>query len=143
MEFSKCRFCGAPIRWERTKKGNWMPCEPGAIYYTPDRSGDIYVLTNSGNVIKARKGAEPGQPTYVGFIPHWAVCTKSKAGLERKRRIDGERKAAAIRRKKEAQKAKEEAEIIRKAEEINERYRQEQRQKQLSFLPDDFIGWGK
>lgn len=143
MEFSKCKFCGAPICWEKTKNGNWMPCKPGAIYYTPDRDGNIYVLTKSGNVIKARRGTEPGQPVYVGFIPHWSVCQESKAGRERKRRIDAERKAAEFRRKQEEQKAKEEAEIMRKVEEINKRYNQEQQQKQLSFLPDNFIGWVK
>nr|DAO93706.1 MAG TPA: DnaK suppressor protein [Caudoviricetes sp.] len=138
----KCRDCGAPIIWERTKNKNPIPCNPKALYYIPDREGDIYVLTNSGEVIKAREGIEQGEVARVGVVPHFATC---KARKPQKKKIklkheDIAEKAKEYRRKREAAKAEEEARIAKRCAEIQAAYEESQRIKQLSLLPDDFIG---
>lgn len=136
----KCRDCGSPIRWERTKNKNPIPCNPKAIYYTPDRQGDIYILTNSGEVVKAREGTEPGEITRVGFIPHFATCKARKPQKKKIKHEDIAEKAKEYRRKQEAAKAEEEARIAKRCAEIQAAYEESQRIKQLSLLPDDFIG---
>ena len=142
-KISKCRECGAPIRWERTKNNNPIPCNPKAIYYTPDRDGNLYVLTNSGEVVKAREGTEPGAITRVGFIPHFATCKVKKRKTAKPRQIDYSAKAEEYRRKKAEAEAAEEERIAKRCAEIQAAYEESQRIKQLSFFPDDYSGWAR
>lgn len=138
---NRCRSCGAPIRFEKTKNGNFMPCNPKALYYIPDREGDIYVLTESGEVIRAREGTEPGVRVRVGFIPHFATCS---AKTKKKRKSTSEKiseNAEKIRKMQEAAREAEEARIAKRCAEVQAEYELSQRVKQLSILPDDFYGW--
>ncbi len=140
-KISKCNGCGAPIRFEYTKNGNKMPCDPKAIYYIPDREGNICVLTNAGEVIKAREGIEPKIKVRVGFIPHFGTCKARKSGKKKPVVTDTAKRAEAYRRKKEAEEAAEQERIARRCAEIDAEYKESQRVKQLSLLPDDFYGW--
>lgn len=139
----KCKHCGKPIVWEVNKNGTPVPCEPGAIYYIPDKEGTLTVLTKSGELVKARKGSEAGSETRVGMIPHFVNCTNFKRYKRSPLYDTIEKNHAAYVKKKEAEKAKEEAEIKKKCEAIYAKRELEKREKQISMLPEDFIGWAR
>ena len=142
-KLGKCKYCGATIRWGKTKNNNHIPCNPKAIYYIPDRDGDIYVLTKTGEVVKAREGSNQGEVTRVGFIPHFATCSAKT----RKKRKSASRtiaeNAEKYRKKRETEQAKEAARIMKRCAEIQAAYEESQRIKQLSFLTDDYSGWAR
>jgi hypothetical protein len=48
-----CRGCGARLKWIKTTRGKWMPCNDTALVY----------------VINEATGA-----MHAGYTPHWATC---------------------------------------------------------------------
>ena len=58
---SKCKGCGAEIIWIKTKAGKSMPCN----------LEKITIVTEQGETI-------------VGYVPHWATCSKANDFKEKK-----------------------------------------------------------
>ena len=49
---SKCRGCGKPIVWMKTKVGRSMPCEPELKFYWLDPAGSQRVINHDGEVVR-------------------------------------------------------------------------------------------
>ena len=67
---SRCKTCGAEIKWIRTKSGKNMPVDAEKVKFVP--GGKNIVVTENGETVRA-KISEYGTET--GYIPHWATCT--------------------------------------------------------------------
>lgn len=81
---SRCRSCGAPIYWIRTRSKNLMPCDEKLIPYKADRKGKDFVVTEEGDVIRCRLEFD-GFPTGMARISHWATCPNAKEHRKPKR----------------------------------------------------------
>lgn len=46
----KCRGCGAPIIWIRTRDGKHMPCNPEVVEIDPAGAKTMCIVTNDGGV---------------------------------------------------------------------------------------------
>lgn len=76
---SRCRACGREIRWIKTARGSWMPCELEAVPYTAEAGGPEKLLTAAGEIVSGRAVQRDGtggaaEVSGVGFRPHWATC---------------------------------------------------------------------
>lgn len=61
---AECRSCGAKIKWIKTLRGKYMPCDPEKV---------TIVTMNTGRVIQ-------------GYIPHWATCPNAANHKKKKRK---------------------------------------------------------
>ena len=80
---SKCKYCGAPIRWVKTINGKTMPCDDKkySLY-----KGDKYTMvTVTGRTVKC--DLEGTDKTFIGFgyVPHWSTCPGAKQAKADKR----------------------------------------------------------
>lgn len=66
----RCKYCGAPISWEKDSKGKSHAVER-TIYYTPDPHGNLLVLTMRGDIVRA---VEDKASDRVGDIMHFPRC---------------------------------------------------------------------
>ena len=73
IRYGICRACGARILWLKTTKGKSMPCDPGAIRFTPGGGPETFV-TVDGKVVRGKRG-NAGE-TY-GHISHFATCPQA------------------------------------------------------------------
>lgn len=73
-EMAICRYCTAPIRFVRTRKGEMLPVDPhpdstgtvAAIELLPGRYGQAYIVTSM----------TPALPGYRTFVTHFATCDR-------------------------------------------------------------------
>ena len=79
MSMSTCRGCGMPIVWIKTASGKPMPCDPEQITYWQKPRGSQKIVTPNGEVISAELSGDPNRATGIGYISHFATCTKSDA----------------------------------------------------------------
>lgn len=71
---SRCRSCGAEIRWIKTFSGKQMPVDAEPVRFFPDGEGrDMFVMKHGAVVSGTRAGIDDDH-TYVGFISHFATC---------------------------------------------------------------------
>ena len=82
---SKCRACGATIRWIRTRTGKSMPCDPQPVPYWLDPRAKGKVVTPAGDVVSCVFMGDMAKATGMGYVPHWATCTKPEMFRERAR----------------------------------------------------------
>ena len=77
-QYDKCKACGAPIIWVKTKDGKHVPCNPEEIEIDPAGAKTMCVVTDDG-------GLEWGSPvnrdslflpdrTVTGRVSHFATC---------------------------------------------------------------------
>jgi len=71
MKRQKCKYCGKYISWERDKHGTLKAVE-GNIYYKPDPTGSLFVLTGSGDIVRAVYDIKSDK---VGAVLHAPRCT--------------------------------------------------------------------
>ncbi len=79
-QFGTCSNCGRQIMWIRTKAGKNMPVDPEMISYRKPEEGKKAaekLITQSGEVICADRD-DSDQAEGVGYISHFATCTKKK-----------------------------------------------------------------
>ena len=69
---SKCRSCGAEIKWIKTFSGKSMPVDNHPIYFSEGGSG-IFV-TDGGAVIHGTECPKNQANARVGYISHFATC---------------------------------------------------------------------
>lgn len=77
---SKCKHCGAEIKWIRTTAGKRMPCDPDPVPYRYQLGGKERIVTSNGEVLPCVTGVAPEEAEGVGYLPHWASC---KGGIVR------------------------------------------------------------
>ena len=82
-EFGTCRGCGAQIIWIKTASGKSMPCDPKIVDYWEKEKAIGKVVTPSGEVLSCDFEGEQDKVTGIGYISHFATC--SKAAIFRKR----------------------------------------------------------
>jgi len=68
---SKCRSCGAEIRWLKTPGGKNMPCDP--VKVNGDGSVERLRLVRDDGSIASNPG-----PEISGYVPHWATCPSAE-----------------------------------------------------------------
>jgi hypothetical protein len=73
---SKCRSCGAEIKWIKTVAGKNMPCDPERKAYWLIEGARASIVTEMGEVIGAYTdcGEGAGEPDGYGYISHFATC---------------------------------------------------------------------
>ena len=69
---SKCKTCGAEIKWIRTFSGKAMPVDACPILFTEGGNG-IFV-TDGGAVIHGTRCVKGQANMRVGYISHFATC---------------------------------------------------------------------
>ena len=78
---SRCKSCGAEIKWIKTASGKSMPCDAKPISYRIDTHyGNLTLITPDGRVAKGVY--DPGSDK-IGYVSHFATCPN--AGLHRRR----------------------------------------------------------
>jgi hypothetical protein len=79
----KCRGCGAPIIWIRTRDGKHMPCNPEVVEIDPAGAKTMCIVTNDGGV----EWGSPVTPDSLfgdmgqvvrGRASHFATCPEAK-----------------------------------------------------------------
>ena len=75
--FGVCKNCGRQVMWIKTKAGKNMPVNPQFINYLEVSGGRERIVTYDGRVVAGER-CEPEESKYVGYISHFATCTKSR-----------------------------------------------------------------
>jgi len=75
MSNIRCRACGQPITWMKTKTGKSMPCDVGLVPYWECEGGTQRVLTHSGELVRCELTGNLDDITGHGRTPHWGNCT--------------------------------------------------------------------
>ena len=73
---TRCRYCGADIVFIRTRAGRLMPCDATVRTYWQQRGGRVKIVTPDGDVVSAELDGDPEHATGIGYIPHFATCTR-------------------------------------------------------------------
>ena len=73
QRYGTCKGCGVQVLWIQTTAGNWMPCNPEAVFFTPGGGPETFV-TPRGKVERGKR-SRGGQ---CGYISHFATCPESK-----------------------------------------------------------------
>lgn len=74
---SKCRSCGAPVKWVSTATGKKMPVNEGLIFVLPDTEGDTTIVSRDGMVVKGRLVMAGTDGAVQGNISHFATCPQA------------------------------------------------------------------
>ncbi len=72
---ANCRDCDAPLKFIKSKKGKWLPCNPEEVELDEVAEGTMVVLED-GDFFDVKPGAY--QPGDTGFVPHWKTCPKAE-----------------------------------------------------------------
>lgn len=75
---SKCRSCGAPVRWVKTRTGALMPIDEA-----PDPAGNVGIDKEGVAVILAREKLKQGWGGLL-YRSHFATCPNAKQHRRRK-----------------------------------------------------------
>lgn len=73
-ESSKCRSCGKPIVWMKTKAGKNMPCDEALVLYWADEQGKDTVINHAGEAVRCSLTGANELLSGLGRVPHWATC---------------------------------------------------------------------
>lgn len=75
-ENPKCRSCGKPIVWMKTKAGKNMPCDKDLVLYREDEKGKDTVINHAGEVVRCSFQGDKALLVELGRVPHWATCDR-------------------------------------------------------------------
>jgi hypothetical protein len=75
---SKCRSCGAPIKWVNTSLGKKMPVDERLISIMEDPDGDTTVVCQDGMVVKGRLAMTGTDGAIQGHTSHFATCPQAR-----------------------------------------------------------------
>ena len=73
-QISKCKSCGAAIRWKKTMTGKMMPVDYEQIAFYPDSEGKELFVTDGGSVVHGVRAPEEANIVHFGYISHFATC---------------------------------------------------------------------
>lgn len=71
---SKCKYCGAELKWIRTAGGKRMPCDPEPIPYRYQLGARERIVTPNGEVLPCELDIKPEEAEGSGYLPHFATC---------------------------------------------------------------------
>lgn len=82
---TRCRWCGAPIRFIRTVRGKTMPVDAEPVPYVFDANGPNYYLDEEGHLIHGSPLQEgENEETDLGYVSHFATCPAADQARKRK-----------------------------------------------------------
>ena len=76
MTEARCRACGRPIVWMKTKTGKTMPCDAQLKLFWQSEEGSQRVLTHAGELVRCELIGNADESTGLGRTPHWGNCTQ-------------------------------------------------------------------
>ena len=76
---TRCKSCGAPIVWIRTRAGKAMPCDAQRVYIVNRPRGSAKVVTDDGFVLSGDVVTDPAEATVYGHISHFSTCPNADA----------------------------------------------------------------
>lgn len=68
---SKCKSCGAEIKWILTQSGKKMPVDAKPVPYRADPGGSLSLVTMNGRV---ERGVLDLDSDKHGYVSHFATC---------------------------------------------------------------------
>ena len=68
---SKCKSCGAEIKWILTQSGKKMPVDAKPVPYRADPGGSLSLVTMNGRVERGVLDLDSDQ---AGYVSHFATC---------------------------------------------------------------------
>ena len=74
----KCRACGAPISWIKTRSGRVMPVNAMGERYKPEPEGKALFVTKDGRVERGTRYPDRNLNVCIGYISHFATCPKAE-----------------------------------------------------------------
>lgn len=77
--FGHCAGCGKRILWVRTPSGKNMPCNPTLHNYRAIPGGRERIVLPNGEVVSGETEVSPEEADGIGYISHFATCTRAKA----------------------------------------------------------------
>lgn len=77
---SKCKSCGAEIKWILTHSGKKMPVDKRPVPYRTDPSGSLLLVTMNGVVERGTLDLDSGQ---AGYVSHFATCPNANEHRKR------------------------------------------------------------
>lgn len=82
---SKCRSCGAEIKFIKLKSGKWNPVDTQK-HTLIEGDGNEIIITESGEVIHGRFASIDEGANRSGYISHFATCPNANQHRSRKER---------------------------------------------------------
>lgn len=70
----RCRICGEPIRFIRTKKGKPTPVDAAPAYYIPNPNGPALYVLEDGTTARGYPAGDAAEEVSVGYVSHFASC---------------------------------------------------------------------
>ena len=71
---SKCKSCGAEIKWITTVNGKSMPVDAEPVQFHQDPSGTEIFVTDGGAVVRGITAKAGEEGTTTGYNSHFATC---------------------------------------------------------------------
>jgi hypothetical protein len=71
---SRCRGCGARIKWVKTLPGKNMPVNKETVTITPDKKGVVVAVMPDGKVVRGNLTMRGVPGVVTGYISHFATC---------------------------------------------------------------------
>ena len=79
---SKCKSCGAEIKWIKTKSGRAMPVDP-ECHSMFRCDGSAVLITEDGEVIKGELCSFEQGANATGYFSHFATCPNADSHRRR------------------------------------------------------------
>ncbi len=100
-----CKGCGRAIRFVKTKRGAWLPCESFSVRCVPDENGILLYNEDGtsfrGRIVDSRLGG-----ALTAYEPHFARCSNPVSARGGKKKEDSA--DAELRRKEARERARQE-----------------------------------
>lgn len=80
---SKCRSCGAEIKFIQTTAGKWMPCDPDAIHFNDCDEPETLIMED-GETYCVNPEHRYVQDDAYGYRSHFSSCPQADNWRKRK-----------------------------------------------------------
>ena len=110
-----CRYCGTPIQFIRTKKGNLMPVDGFSFNVVERDKGDNFIKED-GSMVRGVVVDVKGPATVKAWRPHFGTCPVRNKDRNRKAQSRKEAQEKQIRERIEKERAEAEAKAARREE---------------------------
>ena len=71
---SKCKSCGAEIKWITTVNGKSMPVDAEPVQFHQDPAGREIFVTKGGAVVRGTTAKADDKDAETGYNSHFATC---------------------------------------------------------------------
>lgn len=106
-----CKGCGRMLRFVRTKRGAWMPCEAFPVRCVPDKNG-ILLYNEDGTSFRGRIVDSRLKSAPLAYEPHFGRCSNPGAAISGGRKRKENPADAKLRLQEARERANEEYERV-------------------------------